>query len=91
MDPKIDKKLENLKIRGAQKHGKKDSQQVAKSIKLIENYFPWGQGLELRKSLKIDQFSEFVKMATMGILGSKRHPKGIQKACKRVPKGTQKA
>ena len=40
---------------------------------------------------KSSHFQKFVKMAPMGVPGSKRHPKGIQKASKRIPKGVQKA
>ena len=85
----LQKVKQHLKIRGAQKHGNKYSQQVAKSIKMIENWLPWGQGLELRKPLKIYQFSEFRQNGYHGCPGvekaSQRYPKGVQKGFKRYP------
>ena len=89
-NPKLTKSVTNQKIRESKKHVKKDCPEVGKSIKMTSKWGPGGRR-KVRKSSKIKQFPTFAKMAPMGVPGSKRRPKGIQKASKRIPKGVQKA
>ena len=50
----------------------------------------WGGPFDAGDVPKITKIHKFAKMDPRGVPGSKRHPKGNQKASKRHPKGVQK-
>ena len=92
MDPKITKNVgTNQKIRESKKLVKTDCQKVGKSVTTRQNGVSEKLPFCSFFSMKNDNLQKFVKMAPLGVPGSKRHPKGIQKASRRVPKVFQKA
>ena len=89
MDPKWTPKLQNVRKLCSQKNDKKTYRQhVVKRIKIVSK---WGGAFDAGDVPKIIKNLKFAKMDPRDVPGSKRHPKGIQKAPKRHPKGIQKA
>ena len=89
--PKSSKSEKKLKMWEPEKHVKTNGKQICKSMNMMQkgtqkNYASIHLFYE-----KSWTFQKFTKIAPLGVPGSKRLAKGIQKKSKRHPKGVHKA